>query len=63
MRTNEHLAMLYIQSRDLSGLQPGDLLVLYKEVLAKINEKEDELYQLHRKISSGRSILESETLS
>ena len=49
MKTNEYLAMLYVQSRDLSNAEPGELLVLYKSALERINNKENELYELNRK--------------
>ncbi len=48
MKTNESLALLYVQSRDLSRAKPGDLLVLYKDALDEINAKENELYERKR---------------
>lgn len=47
MKTNEHLALLYVQSRDLTELSPGDLLVMYRDALERVNAKEEELYRLN----------------
>lgn len=51
MKTNEYLALLYVQSRDLTDAAPGDLLEIYQGALAEINAREGEQFGSRRPLT------------